>query len=169
MFSTITIASSTTKPVAIVSAISVRLLTEKPARYITPKVPTSDKGTTTLGMMVAGMLRRNRNVTITTRAMAKINSCCTSRTDDRMVSVRLLMTTTSIVEGRVAVSCGSSRSMRSTTSMTLAPGWRWMLTSTAGISLAHAERRRFSAPSTTSATSDRRSGAPSRYAMMRLR
>ncbi len=43
-----------------------------------------------------------------------------------------------------------------------------MLTSTAGISLAHADRRRFSAPSTTSATSDSRSGAPSRYAMMRF-
>ncbi len=122
MFSTITIASSTTKPVAMVSAISVRLLIEKPARYITPKVPMSDSGTTTLGMSVAGMLRRNRNVTITTSATAKISSCCTSRTEARMVSVRLLMTATSSVEGSVAVSCGSRRSMRSTTSITLAPG-----------------------------------------------
>ena len=62
MFSTITIASSTTKPVAMVSAISVRLLREA-GRYITPKVPISDSGTTTLGMMVAGMLRRNTKVT----------------------------------------------------------------------------------------------------------
>ncbi len=53
MFSIITIASSTTKPVAMVSAISVRLLIEKPARYITPNVPTSDSGTATLGMTVA--------------------------------------------------------------------------------------------------------------------
>ena len=51
MFSIITIASSTTKPVAMVSAISVRLLTENPARYMTPKVPMSDSGTTTLGMI----------------------------------------------------------------------------------------------------------------------
>jgi hypothetical protein len=35
MFSIMTIASSTTKPVAIVSAISVRLLIENPARYMT--------------------------------------------------------------------------------------------------------------------------------------
>ncbi len=49
-----TMASSTTKPVAMVSAISVRLLIEKPARYITPKVPISDSGTATLGIRVAG-------------------------------------------------------------------------------------------------------------------
>ena len=45
MFSIITIASSTTKPVAIVSAIRLRLLIEKPAKYMTPKVPMSDSGT----------------------------------------------------------------------------------------------------------------------------
>ena len=50
--------------------------------------------------------------------------------------------------------------MRSTTSMTLAPGWRCTLTSTAGSSFAHADSRVFSAPSTTSATSEMRSGAP---------
>ena len=54
MFSIMTMASSTTKPVAMVSAISVRLLIEKPARYMTPNVPTSDSGTATLGMIVAG-------------------------------------------------------------------------------------------------------------------
>jgi len=32
-----------------VSAISVRLLTLNPARYITPKVPTSESGTAMLG------------------------------------------------------------------------------------------------------------------------
>src|SRR6267378_757419 len=42
MFSIMTIASSTTKPVAIVNAISERLLRLNPARYITAKVPTSD-------------------------------------------------------------------------------------------------------------------------------
>ncbi|CRO42713.1 hypothetical protein PAERUG_E10_London_26_VIM_2_06_13_02639 [Pseudomonas aeruginosa] len=53
MFSTMTIASSTTKPVAMVSAIRVRLLIEKPDRYITPKVPISDSGTAKLGIRVA--------------------------------------------------------------------------------------------------------------------
>ena len=108
MFSTITMASSTTKPVAMVRAINVRLLTEKPARYITPKVPISDSGTTTLGMIVAGMLRRNTNVTITTSATAKTSSCCTSRTEARMVSVRSLRMATDTVSGRLAVSWGST-------------------------------------------------------------
>jgi hypothetical protein len=60
MFSIITMASSTTKPVAIVNAISDRLFREKLARYITPKVPISDSGTDRLGMIVAGTLRRKR-------------------------------------------------------------------------------------------------------------
>ena len=81
MFSIITIASSTTKPVAMVSAISVRLLIENPARYITPNVPTSDSGTATLGMNVAATLRRNRKITITTSATASRSSNCTSRTE----------------------------------------------------------------------------------------
>ena len=55
-----TIASSTTNPVAMVSAISVRLLIEKSRNTITAKVPTSESGTATAGIMVAGTLRRNR-------------------------------------------------------------------------------------------------------------
>ena len=78
MFSIITMASSTTKPVEMVSAISVRLLMEKPARYITPKVPTSDSGTATLGISVAEALRRNTKITATTRPTARISSNCTS-------------------------------------------------------------------------------------------
>ncbi len=70
--------------------------------------------------------------------------------------------------GSDACSCGSSCLMRSTTSMTFAPGWRWMLTMIAGLSFAHAARRTFSAPSTTSATSDSRIGAPFLYAMIML-
>ena len=58
MFSIITMASSTTKPVEMVRAIRVRLLRLKPARYMTPKVPTRDRGTATLGMRVAGTLRK---------------------------------------------------------------------------------------------------------------
>ena len=122
MFSSMTMASSTTKPVAMVSAISVRLLMVKPARYITPKVPISDSGTTMDGMMVADSLRRNRKVTITTRAMASSNSCCTSRTAARMVCVRSVSTLTSTLAGRPSVRCGSRVWIRSTTSMTLAPG-----------------------------------------------
>src|SRR5262245_61722051 len=52
-FSSTTIASSTTNPVAMVSAISDRLFRLKPHRYITPKVATSETGTATAGMRVA--------------------------------------------------------------------------------------------------------------------
>jgi hypothetical protein len=52
--------------------------------------------------------------------------------------------------------------MRSTTSMTLAPGWRWMFRITAGPSFIHAACCTFSASSTTSATSESRTGAPLR-------
>ncbi|MNN21526.1 hypothetical protein D3C81_1348520 [compost metagenome] len=160
MFSSMTMASSTTKPVAMVRAISVRLLTEKPARYITPKVPISDNGTAIDGMMVALKRRRKTKVTITTRTMAISSSCCTSLTAARMVWVRSVSTDTSRPAGRLSVIDGSRALMRSTTSITLAPGWRWMFSSTAWFSLAQAARRSFSAPSTISATSFRRSGAP---------
>ena len=60
MFSIMTMASSTTNPVEMVSAISERLLRLYPHRYMTPKVPISESGTATPGMMVARRLRRNR-------------------------------------------------------------------------------------------------------------
>src|SRR6185295_12873989 len=99
MFSIITMASSTTKPVEIVSAISDRLLSEKPSRYITANVPTIDSGTDKLGMMVAGTLRRNKNITKTTSTTASSSSNSTSATDARIVLVRSVSTVTLIPEG----------------------------------------------------------------------
>ncbi len=155
MFSITTMASSTTKPAATTSAIRVRLLIEKPARYMKPKVPISESGTATLGITVARQLRRKTKITATTSATASSSSTCTSCTEARIVTVRSVSTATSIDAGSDACSCGSCCLMRSTTSITLAPGWRWMLRITAGTSFIHAARRVFSAPSTTSATSDR--------------
>ena len=66
VFSSTTMASSTTKPVATVSAIRLRLFSEKPSRYITPKVPSSDTTVATAGMMVARTLRRKALTTSTT-------------------------------------------------------------------------------------------------------
>ena len=66
MFSIITIASSTTNPVEIVSAIIVKLFRLYPARYITPSVPISDSGIATNGITVAHKLRRNRKITMMT-------------------------------------------------------------------------------------------------------
>ena len=74
MFSIMTIASSTTKPVAMVIAINVRLLRLYPSRYITPKDPTSERGTATLGITVPDTVRRKTKITSTTRTMVSNSS-----------------------------------------------------------------------------------------------
>ena len=160
MFSIITIASSTTKPVEMVSAISERLSRLYPSSAITPKVPISDSGTAMLGMIVAASVRRNRKITITTSAMVSISSNSTSFTDARIVVVRSVRICICTAGGSDARSCGNSALTRSTTAMMLAPGWRWMLRITAGVSFIHAACRTFSASSTIRATSESWTGAP---------
>src|ERR1700712_2867993 len=88
MFSSMTMASSTTKPTEIVSAISDRLSRLKPSRYITAKVQTSATGTVRDGMIVAHTFRRNTKITITTNPIDRISVNCTSATEARMVCVR---------------------------------------------------------------------------------
>jgi hypothetical protein len=66
-------------------------------------------------------------------------------------------------EGREALSCGSSFFTRSTTSMMLAPGWRWMFRITAGSRFFQAACRTSSTPSITVATSDSTTGELSLY------
>ena len=53
-FSIMTMASSTTKPTETASAISDRLLIEKPATHISAQVPASDSGTVTPAAIVGG-------------------------------------------------------------------------------------------------------------------
>ena len=72
MFSIITMASSTTKPVAMVSAMSERLSRLKPAKYMMPKEAISDSGSVTPATMVALSVRRNKSTTITTRTTLSI-------------------------------------------------------------------------------------------------
>ena len=129
-----------------------------------PKVPTSDRGTATLGMTVAARLRRKRKMTMTTRAIVSISSSCTSRTEARIVVVRSVSIVTFTAEGSEAWSCGRRALTRSATEMMFAPGWRWMFRMTAGTWFIHAAWRTFSVESTTSATSWSRTGAPFRYA-----
>ena len=88
MFSIITMASSTTKPVPMVSAINDRLSSEKPANHITPKVAISDSGSATPAMMVARTVRRKIITTSTTRPMLRMSVNCTSWIEARMVVVR---------------------------------------------------------------------------------
>ena len=79
-----------------------------------------------------------------------------------MVLVRSVMIETWTPAGRDSSSCGSSCFTRSTTPMTLAPGWRWMFMITAGVVSFSAPSWVFSDDCTTSATSARRIGAPLR-------
>ena len=67
MFSSMTIASSTTNPTDNVSAIKERLSTLNPSKYITENVPIKDIGNARLGMTVAERFRKKRKMTMTTR------------------------------------------------------------------------------------------------------
>src|ERR1700728_4320053 len=111
MFSIITIASSTTNPVDIVSAISDRLSRLKPMRYMTISVPTRDRGTDRLGMIVAGRLRRNRKITRTTSATARPSSNSTSATEARIVVVRSVSTATFTAPGAGQADAGCLRDL----------------------------------------------------------
>src|SRR5580698_1485487 len=99
MFSSMTIASSTTKPTEIVSAIRERLSRLKFSRYMVANVPISATGTVILGMIVAHRLRRNRKITITTRLIDRIRVNSTSLTDARMVWVRSTIVLTWMLGG----------------------------------------------------------------------
>src|SRR5579885_1834619 len=103
MFSIMTVASSTTQRVELVRALSERLTGTNPKRYMAAKVPTIDKGTERLGMMVAGKVRKKRKMTATTSATASTSSSSTSATEARIVVVRSLITLTSIAGGRFAI------------------------------------------------------------------
>src|SRR5438477_7135031 len=102
-----------------VNAINVRLFKLNPHKYITPKVPINDTGTAILGMKVAGTLRKNTYITITTNATDSMSSNCTSVTEARMVTVRSVNTAMSTADGKVCCSVGNRCLMLFTTLMTL--------------------------------------------------
>src|SRR5579884_3399075 len=69
-FSTTTMASSTTMPMASTKPNSERLLIEKPTASITANVPTSETGTAANGMMDARHVCKKRTTTMTTKTIA---------------------------------------------------------------------------------------------------
>ena len=83
-FSTTTIASSTTRPIATTIASNETVLAEKPSDVMIAKAPIRLTGTATVGMMVARTEPRKRNTTRTTRTNASASvfntSCTVSRT-----------------------------------------------------------------------------------------
>ncbi|OLC65648.1 MAG: hypothetical protein AUH79_07290 [Betaproteobacteria bacterium 13_1_40CM_4_64_4] len=69
-FSTTTMASSTTMPIARTSPKSERLFSEKPSMAMTKNVPTSETGTSIIGSSVARQSCRNTRTTMKTRTNA---------------------------------------------------------------------------------------------------
>ena len=82
-FSTTTMASSTTMPMAKTRPNSVSALMEKPNMYITAKVPMIDTGTASSGMIEARQVWRNTTTTRTTSATASRSVCTTASMEAR--------------------------------------------------------------------------------------
>ena len=84
MFSTTTMASSTTRPIASTIASSVSRLKLKPAAIISAQTPISDSGIVTTGMMTERSDARNRKITTMTMATASTSVLRTSSIDEVM-------------------------------------------------------------------------------------
>ncbi len=102
-------ASSTTKPVATVRAIRLRLLSEKPSRYITAKVPSSETTVATAGTMVARRVRRNTLTTSTTSAIEIRSVISISCSEARIELVRSVATSRSILGRQLGAQLGQER------------------------------------------------------------
>ena len=79
VFSSTTIASSTTIPIAKIMANKVSKLMVKPNKYSPAKVPISEIGTAIIGISVARQLCKNKNTTSTTSISASpkvLNTSC---------------------------------------------------------------------------------------------
>ncbi len=119
-------------------------------------------------MIVAQALRRNRKITITTRAMESMSVNSTSCTEARMVCVRSTMVRTWMVGGISASSRGNAALIRSTVAMTLAPGCLNITSSTPLWPFCQDSNSRFCGPRVAVPISRTRIGAPLRYARIRL-
>ena len=129
---------------------------------MTPKVPIRLSGNATAGISVARQLRRNRKITPTTSTIDRISVYCTSATLARIVSVRSETMVRPMPAGNARCRSGSAARMRLTVCTMLAPGWRWMSSTTAGLPRYRAATRLFSTPPTTLPTSDSLTAAPLR-------
>src|SRR3954447_15971002 len=86
-FSTTTIASSTTIPIASTSPNNESALIEKPNASIKANVPMIDTGTAISGMIDARQVCKKTMTTITTSASASSNVCTTARMESRTKTV----------------------------------------------------------------------------------
>jgi len=130
--STTTMASSTTSPMARISAKSDRVLIEKPRNGKKMKVPTSDTGTAMSGMSVARQFCRKRKTTRITSPMASAMVMAISRMPSVIGSVVSRPTSYSMSLGKRSCSSAITFLTPSATAMALAPGAWNTATSAAG-------------------------------------
>ena len=169
IFSSTTIASSTTKPVASVIASSEKLSTLKLSRCMTMNVPMIESGIAIDGMSVARTLRRKRKITITTSAMARTSVNSTSSTLLRIVMDLSASTSSCTAGGICERMVGSSAFTASTTATVLAPGCFWMASTIPRVLPNQLAILLFSTLSITRPSCSRRTGEPLRYATIRFR
>ncbi len=100
MFSIITIASSTTKPTEMVSAISEKLSSAKPHSHIAASVPAMESGMVTAAARIGTVRRMNTSTTISTSATVTSRVVETSATLARMVAVPSRSTVSLMPAGR---------------------------------------------------------------------
>src|SRR5437667_434295 len=103
-------ASSTTKPIAMVSAIREMLSMLKLSAYMAANEPSSANGIVMLGIIVAQTFRRNSRMTNTTSAIVRESVNSPSRTEARIVCVRSGIVATVIAGGRLAERLGHDNS-----------------------------------------------------------
>ena len=115
-----------------------------------------------VGITVAQKLRRKTKMTMTTSAMVRSSVNCTSSTAARMVVVRSLMTSILTAGGIAATRRGRVALIRSTVSMTLAPGCLNTTRNTPRLPLAQAACLASSGPVTAWPMSLIRKGPPLR-------
>ena len=135
MFSTTTIASSTTKPVEMMSAIIESASRLNPSRYMTPNVPTSEIGSARAGMSTVLRSRRNTYTTAITSITEKSSVRTVSFRLSWMVSERSIASVSFVPAGSSSLSCGMISLIRSIVLSMFAPMACVMDTDTEGTEL----------------------------------
>ena len=152
--SIMTMASSTTKPTDVASAIKDMLSIEKPAAYMQAQVPAKARGTVTPAAAVGVMRRRKTKTTAITSMIVASNVPTMSLTLARIVVVLSLRIEISMPAGRKRFSSGNNAFTRSTVWITLASDCLVIWMRTEGFPLKVAMERALRTLLSTVATSD---------------
>ena len=162
MFSSTMIASSTTMPTTSVRPSTVNVFNVKLKKYITMKVPRIEVGIARRTFTVLDHDPRNSQQTRPVSSAARSSVSRISSIARSMKTVLSKRTPTLTPSGRSALICWSLALASFPTSTALAPRSLRIPKPIDGSPLACATRRRSSRPSSTTATSCRRTGVPSR-------